>query len=94
MRAIEREETSVELLLTFFLVTSLYQLVTFRDERLGICQILCGQLALHADELLHQWLVFLEHLVIAFGDRTRDNQRCTGIIDQHGVYLVDDGVVM
>ena len=37
---------------------------------------------------------FLEHLIIAFGRRARDNQRCAGIIDQHRVHLVHDGVVV
>ena len=35
-----------------------------------------------------------EHLVVAVGYGTRDNQRRTGIVDQDGVYLVDDGIVV
>ena len=94
MRTVEREETLIELLLTFFFVTGLHQFVTCCDQRLGISKILCGQLFLYTHEALYQRLVFLEHLVVALWYRTRNNERGTGIVDQHGVDLVDDGVVM
>ena len=57
-------------------------------------QKLCGLLALHLVELLHQWLVLLKHLIVALWHRTRDDKWCTGIIDKHGVNLIDDGVVV
>ena len=94
MRTVERQETGIQLLLTIFLVASLHQFVTFGNQCLGISQILGGQLALNAYQLLNQWLIFLEHLVVALGDRTRDDKRCTGIVDQHRIDLIDDGVVM
>ena len=32
--------------------------------------------------------------VVAFGDRTRNDQRGAGVVDQHGIDLIDDGVVV
>ena len=94
MRTIEGEKTCIELLLTFLLIASLYQFVTFTNQIFRISQILCGQLTLYTYQTLHQRLIFLKHLIIALRHGTRDDQRCTGIIDQHGVNLIDDGVVM
>ncbi len=39
-------------------------------------------------------LVFVEHLVLPFGHGAGDNQRCAGVIDEHRVDLVDNGVVV
>ena len=36
----------------------------------------------------------LEELVVAFGYRTGDNQRSTGVVNQYGVHLIDDGVIV
>ena len=38
--------------------------------------------------------VLVKHLVFAFGYRTADDERCTGIVYQHGVHLVHNGIVM
>ena len=67
---VERKETGVEFLLAFLLLAFLHQLVTFGNERLGLREELCGQLALYAHELLHQRLILFEHLVVAIGHRT------------------------
>ena len=83
VRTVERQETGIQLLLCLFLVASLHQLVTLGNQGLGVGQILGGQLALNTYQLLNQWLILLEHLIVALGDRARDNQRCTGIVDQY-----------
>ena len=64
------------------------------DELLGLGQILRGQLALHADELLHEGLVLLELLVVALGHGAADDEGRAGVVDEHGVHLIDDGVVV
>ena len=87
MGTIEGEESLLKQFLVVFLLALRYLL-------LGLGQELCCQLALNTEEFLHQWLVFLKHLIFALGYRTADNQRGTGIVDQHGVDLVDDGIVM
>ena len=94
MRTVEREESLIEFFLTILLVASLNETITFCDEVLGLGKVLGGQLALYAHEALHQRLVLLEHLIVALGNGTRNDKRCTGIVDQHGVDLVDDSVVM
>jgi len=87
VRAIQGQETLL-LQLLVVLVT------TFADLLFGFSQILGSQLLLHANQLFDQRLILLEHLVVALGHGTRDNERSTGIVNQHGVNLVDDGVVM
>ena len=62
--------------------------------KLGLGQILRSQLALYAHQLLYQRLVLFEQLVIAFRHRPGYNQRRTGIVDQYGVDLVHDGVIV
>ena len=94
MGTIERKETSIKFLLTFFLVASLYQLVAFTDKVLGLSKILGGELFLNSHELFYQWLILLKHLVVTLGNRTRDNQRCTGIINQHRVDLIDNSIIV
>ena len=69
-------------------------LVVGMDKGFGFCQILCGQLALHSHEFLHQRLILFEELVIAFGHGAGDDKRCAGIVNQHRVDLVDDGVIV
>ena len=76
-----------ESLLHLFLVSRSYHL-------LGLGQILRSQLALYAHQLLYQRLVLFEQLVIAFRHRPGYNQRRTGIVDQYGVDLVHDGVIV
>ena len=43
---------------------------------------------------LHIWLEVVEHLVFTSCHRTRDDKRCTGIVDKHGVNLIHDGEVV
>ena len=94
VRAVEREETSVERLLTFLFLTLLHQRLALADERLGLGEILSCQLALHTHELFDERLIFLEHLVVALRHGTADDQRRASVIDQHRVHLIDDGIVV
>ena len=87
VRAEEAEESVLNLLLIVFLTT-------LSDLLSCLSQELSGLLTLHLVEALHQRLILLIHLVVALGDRTRDDQRGTGIIDKHGVDLIDDGIVV
>ena len=87
MRTVEGKES---FLLQFLVVL----LTAFGNLLFGFCQILCSQLALNTHQSLYQRLIFLKHLVVAFGHRTGDDKRSTGIVDQHGVNLVDNSVVM
>ena len=61
---------------------------------LSLSEQLGSLLALYLVELLYQWLILLEHLVVALWNWTGDNQWSTGIINQHGVNLIDDSVVV
>ena len=63
MRAIEREES---LLKQFGVVLSL----ALCDFLLSLGEELSGEFALHIYKFLHEWLIFLEHLVVALGHRT------------------------
>ena len=62
----------------FFLLIAAFQLFCvvyfFRkystDFLLCLGEQLCGELALHVHEFLHQWLILLKHLVVALGYRT------------------------
>ncbi len=83
MTAVKLQES----LFDFIFLTGGYHLLGFR-------QILRGQLALDSHQLLHQRLILFEKLVVALRYRTRNNQRRTGIIYQHRVHLVYDGVVV
>ena len=94
MRTIERQESCIEFLLPLFLVAFLNESVTLSDKTLCLSKILSSQLTLNTYQTLYQWLILLKHLVVTLGNRTRDDQRCTGIINQHRVNLIDDGVVM
>ena len=49
---------------------------------------------MHIYKFLHEWLILLEHLVVALGYRTGDDERSTGIVDKHGVNLIDNGIVV
>ena len=55
---------------------------------------MCGELALHIDEALYKRLVLLVHLVIALRHRAAYDERCTGIVYEDRVDLIDNGVVM
>ena len=94
MRTIEREETCIEFLLPLFLFAFLNEPVTLSDKTLCFSKILSSQLTLNTNQTFYQWLILLKHLVVTLRNRTGDDQRCTGIINQHRVNLIDDGVVM
>ena len=83
VRAVQRKESFFLHLLALFLVAFVNKLLSSRNLLLRISQVLCGQLALNAHKALYQRLVFLEHLVVALRHRTRDDQRRTGIVNQH-----------
>ena len=87
MRTVECQEA-------FFLQFLVVLLAALGNLLLSLCQILRSQLALHTHNLLNQGLILLEHLVVALGHRTGDDEWGTGIVNQHGVNLIDDGVVM
>ena len=59
-----------------------------------ICKVLSSQLALNTYKAFYERLIFFKHLVVALRYRTRYNKRCTGIINQYRVHLVDDSIVM
>ena len=75
---------------TFFLLL----LVVGGDEALGVGQVLGSQSLLGFHQSFYQRAELFEQLVVAFGHRTGDDQRRTGIVNQDGVDLVDDGVVV
>ena len=64
------------------------------DEFLRLGQILSGELALCLHQFLHDGLVLIIHLLVAMRYGTRDDERCTGIVDQHGIDLIDNGEVV
>ena len=68
--------------------------LAFGDQLLRVGDQLGHQIALQVEQILDGSPVLLEHLVVAFGDGTGNNQRSPGVVDQHRVDLVDDGVVM
>ena len=68
--------------------------VALADQLAGTGQKVVHEVALHVVELLDVAPVLLEELVVALGHRTRNDERRTGIVDQHGVHLVDDGEVV
>ena len=55
---------------------------------------MCSQLFLGLYQPLDLRAELFEKLVVAFRYRTGDNQRSTGIVNQYGVHLIDDGVVV
>ena len=61
---------------------------------LGFGQNLGDQAALCLHHLLYIGFVLVEHLVVTLGHRTGDDERRTGIVDEHRVNLVDNGIVM
>ena len=69
-------------------------LVALGYEFLGLCELFGHELLLGIVQPLHVWLELHELLVVSTGHRSGYNQRCTGIVDQHGVHLIDYGVMM
>ncbi len=55
-------------------------------------QVLC-KLALRVDHLFYIALELVEHPVVSFRHRAGDDERRSGIVDQHRVNLIDDGVL-
>ena len=83
-------EGTVQLDRTFFhlfLIAACHFLLGF-DQHLGTKVFLCVY------DYFHVRTELFEQLLFAARDRTGNNQRCTGIVDQHGVDLIDDGVVV
>ena len=75
------------------------RLLFFCGVRIGqnlLCfgQTLCHQALLSLVKLHHIGFQLNKLLVFAVRDRSADDQRCTGIVNQHGVDLVDDGVIV
>ena len=68
--------------------------LTFGDFLLGFSQQFGSLLALHLIESFHQRLVLLKHLVVTLWHWTGNNQRSTGIVNQHRVHLVYNGIVV
>ena len=85
-RLVAAEELE-ETLFFFFFVAGGYELF-------GFCEELCGEFALHFDEFFDEGLILLKELVVAFGHGTGDDERRSGVVNKHGVHLIDDGVVV
>ena len=60
----------------------------------GFNEQVLGELALGVVELLDVGLELCEHLVVALGDGSGDDEGGTGVVYEHGVDFVDDGVVV
>ena len=69
-------------------------LVFAGDELFGCGEILRGEFALCLVKAFDKGLVLFEELVIAFGNGAGNDKWRTGVVDEHGVDLVDDGVVV
>ena len=70
-------------------------LVTCCDEFLGIVEALVHEGALAGVETLHIGLeLHVLGIVLGLGYRTGYDERGTGIVDEHRVYLINDGVMM
>ncbi len=72
----------------------LFLLVARGNELFGFGKVLGGEFALHLHEAFHEGLILLKELVVALRHGTGDDKRRTGIVNQHGVDLIDDGVVV
>ena len=80
------EQAQRAFLLVFFVITG--------HQALGIGQQAGHELALGVVDALHIGLVFIEHLVLALGHGTGNDEWRTGIIDEHRVHLVDNGIIV
>ena len=69
-------------------------LIAFGDQLLGLGKLLGHKLLLGIVQPFHIRLELHELLVIPSGHRSGYNQRRTGIVNQHGVHLVDYGVMV
>ena len=74
---------------------SSFVLLAGGDRLLRIVQDLCHECALLLVEALDiRSELHILLVVLSLGHRTGDDQRGTGIIDEHGVHLIDNGIVM
>ena len=64
------------------------------DQALGLVEGLVDEVLLCVIEALHIRLVLNKSLVTRTLHRAGNDERGTGIVDQHGVHLVDDGEVV
>ena len=83
MRTIECKIT----LFAIFFIVALEQTFCF-------CEIFCSEFLLNSHQTLYEGLIFFVHLVISTFHRPRNDERCTSIVNQHGVYLVDNCVIV
>ena len=75
---------------TFFL----FFLIAGSNEAFGVSQILSSQFLLCFYQAFYQWTKLFKQLFFTFGDRAGNNQRSTGIVNQYGVHLIDDGIIV
>ncbi len=80
MRAVEQHAAFVELV--------------FGEEASRLGHERGHQILLEVIEVLDRGAVRLEQLVVALGHGTRYDERGAGVVDQHRVHLVDDGIVV
>ena len=64
------------------------------NQTLSISKILSSQFTLCFNQTFYQRTEHFEQLFVTFRNRTRNNQRCTCIINQYRVHLIDDGIIM
>ena len=55
---------------------------------------MCHKLTLCIDHLLYVGTVVVEHLVITLGHRAGNDERCAGVVNEHGVNLVDNRIIV
>ena len=64
------------------------------NQTLRISKILCCQFALCFNQTFYQRTKYFKQLFVTFRNRTRNDQRSTCIINQYGVDLIDDSIIM
>ena len=73
--------------LALFLVGGVHLRLRFGKQLGGECRLL-------SDEVGDAVFVFVEHLVLAARHRTGDDKGRTCVVNEYGVHLIDDGVVV
>src|SRR5690606_15035839 len=68
--------------------------VALLQEPLGVGDVAGDELLLAVDELLDGGVELMEPVLVALGDGPGDDQRRPRLVDEHGVHLVHDGVVV
>ena len=71
----------------------LLRIVTIQ-QLLRFIEYLHHQLTLHPYQTVNTRLIFVEHLIVPFRYRTGNNQRRTGIVDQHRVNLIHNRIIV